>query len=212
MSPDGRTRRFAHRRGELLTAAADYVLAHGLNAVSLRPMAEALGVTHKTLLQHFGTKEALFVEVLAELRGRERLFLSARAAEHAGDSHDTVELLRLTWRRLSAPDHAAFLRLLFELVGLALQDPERFGPFLEQLVEDWTGSIELILGREGLDPHDARRLATFVYDAMRGLLLDLLSTGERDRVEGGFDELVLAVEARLTALRTVGGSAGERAC
>jgi len=211
MKEDGRSRRFAHRRGELLSAAADYVLERGLNAASLRPMAEALGVTHKTLLQHFGTKEALFVEVLAELRGRERLFLSARAAEQAGDAQDTMELLRLTWRRLSAPDHEAFLRLLFELVGLALQDPKRFGPFLEQLVEDWTGSIELILSREGLDPRDARRLATVVYDAMRGLLLDLLSTGERERVDGGFDELVLAVEARLTALRPAGRETDGRA-
>jgi hypothetical protein len=99
------------------------------------------------------------------------------------------------------------MRLLFELVGLALQDPERFGPFLEQLVEDWTGSIELLLRREGIDEAAARRLATFVFGAVRGLLLDLLSTGERQRVDEGFEELVLAVEHRLS---TLGSAAGRR--
>jgi hypothetical protein len=92
------------------------------------------------------------------------------------------------------------MRLLFELIGLALQDPPRFGPFLEELVEDWTTSIELILEREGLAPQEARRLATFIYDAIRGLLLDLLSTKERERVDAGFEELVLAVEHRLADL------------
>jgi AcrR family transcriptional regulator len=201
MTPDGRSTRFEHRRGELLSAAADFVLERGISEVSLRPMAAALGVSHKTLLHHFGTKENLFVEVMGELRGRERLFLSARAAEQPDDDEGAVELLRLTWARLSAADHEPFMRLLFELIGLALQDRPRFGPFLEQLVEDWTGSIELILRREGLGDRDAPRLATFVYDAMRGLLLDLLSTKERERVDGGFEELVLALEARLIALR-----------
>jgi AcrR family transcriptional regulator len=199
MTEDGRSLRFAHRRGELRSAAADFILEKGISEVSLRPMAAALGVSHKTLLQHFGTKEGLFVEVMAELRSRERLFLSAQAAEQP-EGQGVSELLRLTWQRLSAPGHESFMRLLFELVGLALQDPARFGPFLEQLVEDWTGSIELLLRREGVDEPAARRVATFVYDAMRGLLLDLLSTKERERVDAGFEELVLAVEHRLADL------------
>lgn len=36
----------------------------------------------------------------------------------------------------------------------------------------------------GVDPETAARQATLVIAAIRGLLLDLLTTGERDRVEG----------------------------
>jgi AcrR family transcriptional regulator len=200
-SPDGRSQRFAHRRGELLDAAAEYVLERGVTETSLRPMATALGVTHKTLLQHFGTKERLFIEVMRELRERERRVLLQRTAAATGDQPDALDVLRVMFERLAAPDHDPFLRLLFELVGRALHDPEeQFGRFLAELVDDWTAAIELVLREHGLAEPQAKRLARFVYDAVRGLLLDLVSTRERDRVDEAFEELIDLVEHRLRTL------------
>ena len=48
----------------LLRALAAYVLEHGLNTASLRPMAAAAGTSDRMLIYHFGTKEALIAEIL----------------------------------------------------------------------------------------------------------------------------------------------------
>jgi len=143
------------------------------------------------------------VEVLGEFRTRQRLVLAASARE--AETLELATLLRATWGRLTAPESEPFLRLVFELVGIGVRRPERVKGFLEGVVEDWTESVQLLLEREGLTPDDARPLATLVYASFRGLLLDLLTTGEQERVEAAVMELAELVEGRLAAARWVGG-------
>lgn len=180
-------------------AAADHVLAHGVSGLALRPLGAALGVSHVALLHHFGSREQLFVEVLRELRDREREQLARQAGALTGDA-GLEALLRAAWARLSAPAHDRFLRLLFEVVGRALQDPEAYGPFLDELVDDWTGSVEALLLARGAGEEEAAALAVCVYGAVRGLLLDLVSTGRRDRAEAGFEQFVTLLRPRFAAL------------
>jgi AcrR family transcriptional regulator len=194
---DGRTTRYAHRRRELLEAASDWVLERGLGDVALRPLAAALGVSHATLLHHFGSREQLLVEVLGEFRTRQRLLLAATAADAADAAPD--ELLRAAWRQLTAPDAEPFVRLVFELVGAGLRGDAALEAFLRDVVADWTLSIEAVLAREGVPETRAASLATFIYGGLRGLLLDLVTTGERERLEAGVEELAAAVRALLAA-------------
>ena len=44
------------RRAQLLDEAVDYAVEHGLADLTLRPLADALGVMPNTLVHHFGTK------------------------------------------------------------------------------------------------------------------------------------------------------------
>ncbi|HEX8744245.1 MAG TPA: TetR/AcrR family transcriptional regulator [Thermoleophilaceae bacterium] len=187
--PDGRRTRHAGRRRELLDQATDFVFGRGIAAVSLRPLAAALGVSHRTLLYHFGTKERLFSEILREARTRERMLIAAQLDGEVG----FVELLRGTWDRIT--EHLPFFRVYYEVYGLALQDPDRYAGFLDGVVSDWTDLTADLLEREGLDQARATSLATFVWATCRGLLLDLLTTGEGERVDAAFEELVVAVEA-----------------
>src|SRR5262249_32927762 len=60
-----------NRKAETLARATDYVLAHGLSGLSLRPLAAALGTSTRMLLYDFGSKEELVADVLAEARRRE---------------------------------------------------------------------------------------------------------------------------------------------
>lgn len=200
---DGRIARHAHRRPELTEAAARYVFEHGVNDLALRPMATALGVTHATLIHHFGSKEALLVAALERLRTEERMAVVGLRAE--GEPADVRRLLCASWERLSSEQHLPFLTLLFEMVGGALRRPDRYGDFAESLVEEWTATIRALLEQEGCSADRARSLSTFVYDSFRGLLLDWVSTRERERVDAGFAELAAALEALLPA------AAGERA-
>jgi AcrR family transcriptional regulator len=63
------------RKPELLEAVVGYVAEHGLGDLSLRPLAEALGVSTYTLVYHFGSKEQLVVEVLASVEARQKVLV-----------------------------------------------------------------------------------------------------------------------------------------
>ncbi|MBM4268162.1 MAG: hypothetical protein FJ144_16375 [Deltaproteobacteria bacterium] len=77
----------------------------------------------------------------------------------------------------------AFLRLFFEVWGLALRDPEAYGSFLASARTDLRSVLEAGLRAAGHPPKKSRVLSTMYIAAFRGLLLDLLTSGERDRID-----------------------------
>jgi AcrR family transcriptional regulator len=185
MSTDGR-RRGRHQPDELALAAADWVIENGLGDLSLRRLADGIGVSHRVLLYHFGSKDELFQAILRAARTRERL--RAVSAEGAEDE-TAAALLRRTWEYLSAPREHAFWRFYFEIHGLALQQPERYPDVLHEGVHDWLDMSRDVLMRDGVPEPQAHAIATLILAAFRGLMLDLLQTGERDRVDAALDVL-----------------------
>jgi AcrR family transcriptional regulator len=65
------------RRNDLLERLADHVLAHGLGASSLRPLAKAAGLSDRMLLYYFKDKDELIQGVLACIVARLTVRLSA---------------------------------------------------------------------------------------------------------------------------------------
>jgi len=92
------------------------------------------------------------------------------------------------------PARAAEFRLFFAVYGRALQAPEQFADFLDRVVADWMAALRAAQGPD-VAPAVADREATLVIATLRGLLLDLLTTGDRARVEGAADRF-LATLAR----------------
>jgi AcrR family transcriptional regulator len=166
------------RRAELLDAVVDYTVEHGFSEVSWRPVATALGVSTTTLVHRFGTKEQMLVDILGRLR--ERVFETTRAA--AGERPDLATAARAVWARSTDPQLGAEFRLFFAVYGRALQAPAQFAGFLERVVADWMSALVDAQGPDA-DPVTARRTATLVIATIRGLLLDLLATGDRDRID-----------------------------
>jgi AcrR family transcriptional regulator len=161
-----------HRRDAVLARAADYVLDRGLAGLSLRPLAKALGTSTRMLLYDFGSKEQLVHEVLAEIRRREESLLATE-----------VRSLDDVWRWISAPQREPFLRLFFEIYVGALGREEA-----EPLVRDW---LEFL--RTSWRPSVDEATATLMVAVVRGLLLDRLATGDRERTDRAlarFAELV----------------------
>lgn len=161
-----------HRRDAVLASAADYVLDRGLAGLSLRPLAKALGTSTRMLLYDFGSKQQLVHEVLAEIRRREESLLEAE-----------VRSLDDVWRWISAPQREPFLRLFFEIYVGALGREEA-----EPLVRDWLKFL-----RTSWRPPVDEATATLMVAVVRGLLLDRLATGDRERTDRAlarFAELV----------------------
>lgn len=59
-----------HLRTRILEEAARLFVDHGYNGISMREIAEAVGVSKAALYYHFSDKEALFLAILTESLGR----------------------------------------------------------------------------------------------------------------------------------------------
>ncbi|MFD8000429.1 TetR/AcrR family transcriptional regulator [Streptomyces mirabilis] len=182
---DGRTLRFQHRRPELLAAATEYVLAHGVTDLSLRPVAQALGVTHATLLRHFSSKDELIMRVLDKIRTDLDDRLASDEEFRAAGS--TAELLRAVWRRLCKPQEQRQFLLLFELVGHHGWKPAGDRDLAQSIISDWLDILAERLVQDGWPAQDASAMATLMLAQVRGLQLDLLVSGDRDRVDRAID-------------------------
>jgi AcrR family transcriptional regulator len=176
------------RRAELLDAVVDYTVEHGFSEVSWRPVAAALGVSPTTLVHHFGTKEQMLVAILGRLRDR-----IAAASDRPGEQPDLATAARAAWTRTSGPQRWPEFRLFFAVYGRALQAPQQFEGFLERVVADWMSALVDAQGPD-TDPATATRTATLVIATIRGLLLDLLATGDRDRVQDAAEEFLATLE------------------
>jgi AcrR family transcriptional regulator len=168
-------------RDGLVRAAGHYVLEHGLADLSLRPLAEALGTSPRMLLYHFGTKEELVMAALDETRKRQAELLTAYLADQPDAEPD--EVFRRLWVWLVSPEHRPFLRLFLEVYALSLQYPERFPSFAESDVRDILGWRDRIPFELDLPRDEHRNLITLLLAAHRGLYMDLLATGDRERVD-----------------------------
>ncbi|HEU5268099.1 MAG TPA: hypothetical protein VFU35_15425 [Jatrophihabitans sp.] len=166
------------RQIELLERAYRYVLTHGLVGMSLRPLAEAIGSSPRVLLFLFGSKDGLVRALLARARDDERAVLAAVHGEHG----TLQEAVARTWDWLAEPAHRQLLILWAEAYAQSLLDPG--GPwagFASDTVTDWL----TLLGQS--QSADRRRSAdgiaerTAALAMLRGALLDLLATGDRDR-------------------------------
>jgi AcrR family transcriptional regulator len=58
------------RRAEIIQRLTDYVLAEGLSAASLRPLAKAAGTSDRMLLYYFADKRAIITAVLEQISAR----------------------------------------------------------------------------------------------------------------------------------------------
>ncbi|HTQ67130.1 MAG TPA: TetR/AcrR family transcriptional regulator [Solirubrobacteraceae bacterium] len=184
---DGRSLRYAGRREELLDRAAEWVLANGLAALSLRAVASDLGISHRTLLHHFPTREQLVGEVLRELRRRSVVVLMARA--QAEERTDTRSLILSMWDHFAAPENLPYHRLFFEVYGLSLSERDDYLAYYEGFESDWGDAIRELLVRAGVREREVPQIATLIVGTYRGLLLDLLVTGDGERTRAAIGEL-----------------------
>ncbi|MGC2942076.1 MULTISPECIES: TetR/AcrR family transcriptional regulator [unclassified Brevibacterium] len=188
---DGRTLRFQHRRPEILGALTEYILEHGVGDLSLRPAADAIGVTHTTLLRHFGSKEGLLLEVLEEIRVD---FIARIAPESSRvEVTDLGTLLRKQWRALTTDRELRQFRLLFELTAQTRASRPNDGRrrVHDAVSRDFTAAVRnLLTDHLAISAARAETLAILVVAQYRGLVVDLLLTGDRRRTDVAIDEFI----------------------
>ena len=189
----------------LLNAVIEHFVADGLADQSLRSIAEAVGTSHRMLLYHFGSKDGLLLEVVREVEARTEALFEA-IGEDAGARVD--EIIRRTWAYVANPAVAGFERLFFALYGRALQGDESALPLLTDDVEHWLRANAALSAMAAVPADVARAHARLGLAVTRGLLLDLLATGDRAGVDAALEVFAQgyanATGANSTGARTTG--------
>lgn len=166
------------RRAELLERTIAYAARTNLSELSLRPLAAEIGSSPRVLIYLFGSKDGLVREVLSVSRARQ-LALVTRAMEESAEPADVLGRL---WAWMSDPEHAGVARLFFECYIRSLGGGEPWAAFAADSVHDWGPPLRRILtGSDGVSPTDGE--VTLTLATLRGLLLDLLATGEAERID-----------------------------
>jgi AcrR family transcriptional regulator len=178
----------------LLAAALDYVAEHGVGEKSLRQIAAALGTSHRMLIYHFGSKEGLFVEIIRAMEARQLEVLSDMAAVPGESPGETA---RRFWRRIADPSLWPNERLFFEVYGQALQGRPGTTRLLDDVIDSWVEPMAVLIQAQGFARQDAKAYARLGLAVSRGLLLDLLATGDREGVDAAMERFIAMYELQL---------------
>lgn len=165
------------RPEELRAAIVQYLVKHGIADLSLRPLAKAVGSSPRVLLYYFGSKEKMLVELVAEIRQRQRAACGEVKAATFSEACWKV------WKQMSGDDSETLFRLYFEAYGMALRHPQRYLEFLHATIEDWLAFIAGPICAEGGSRVEARAFATVVLAGLRGFMLDYCATRDRKRLD-----------------------------
>jgi len=167
-------------RERLLAAAVEQAMRGGIADLSLRELAAAMGTSHRMLLYHFGSRAGLLTAVAQAVEETQRAVVS--------ESGITSASSRRLWQHFSDPGLWPAERLFFELYAHALLGRPGTEGFLDNAIEPWISALTPAFAREaGLDEATARAEARLAVAVTRGLLLDLLATGDRAAVTEAFE-------------------------
>jgi AcrR family transcriptional regulator len=168
------------RRDELLERAYRYALAHGISALSLRPLSKEIDSSPRVLLFLFGSKDGLVRALLSRARADELAWL--HRLEHVGADSGLAATAGKVWDWLAADEHRDLLRLWAEGYTRSLVEPD--GPwtdFAQTTVSDWLELLATAQDPRHRNSAPAITERTLTLAVLRGALLDLLATNDQQR-------------------------------
>jgi AcrR family transcriptional regulator len=174
-------------RERLLAAAMEHVAQHGVGNLSLRRLAAELGTSHRMLIYHFGSREGLLIEVIRAVEAQQRAALAELLLD---EEAPPAETMRRMWGRVADPALWPNERLFFEVYAQALQGSPHALPLLDGIVENWVEPLTRIAVAQGRPEAEARAEARLGVAVTRGLLLDLLATGDREAVDAAMERYI----------------------
>jgi AcrR family transcriptional regulator len=180
------------RREELIQAAVDYVFDNGVSDLSLRPLADALGTSSRMLIYHFETKDRLLVEILKAARARQYVMLEDWVAE----GRTLPEIVRMYWRWATDESSKPYVRLFFEVFGMAVQGRPGTEEVLPALRRE---SSDLLAGvvRKVATEAESAELAALSAGVLRGLLFQWLCGDDPSLLTRSLEAFLAYITLRL---------------
>jgi AcrR family transcriptional regulator len=165
-------------REELLAAARQCLEEKGYARTTARDLVAASGTNLASIGYHFGSKDALLDEAIAEAMGEWAHQLSARAL--AETSVTPMERGWSTWRAWieGLPDHRAVLVAYVEAIARGARNPElgeRLAQNYQRQRAEIAAIVEKLFGLTGTpDERTRSAIASFVMAVCEGLAMQWL--------------------------------------
>ena len=187
-------------RDALLTRAIAHFAEHGVGDTSLRALAESIGTSHRMLIYHFGSRDGLLAAVVdvVEQGARDTL---ARVVDDARADPDPFEAGLRYWHMVTE-EALIYGPLFFELTSHAMLGLPYAVDVRERLVTTWLDALTSMWAARGVPTQEARAQASLDLAMARGLLHDLLLTGDRVRVDAAMERYSREVVDRMVRGRT----------
>lgn len=151
------------RRWDLLDRAFPLFAQHGYHALSVRKLADGLGVSTGVLYHYFDSKQAVFVAMVRQ-RVEEQVERSLAALERAEPGQASADLLR-RFVQDEADELAVTLQLAFEFKR---HDPDA-APFLTEVLGTYQ---QAMVQHYGVSPDLAPAVMSLALGGLAWRLLD----------------------------------------
>lgn len=192
------------RTQELLDACCEYIERHGLADLTLRPLAVAVGVSPRTLLYHFGSREQLIIATIRRSRERgladvAQLVTRTRTGldvfgPTTGSIGTAIETVAAAiWDESLSERSRPFLLLFYEAYLLGLRHPNTYRQLLEQLAGEANRLFGEVLHRAGVPADTADRVASQLVAVHRGLQLEWLATGRTEQLTAAHRQAIARI-------------------
>jgi AcrR family transcriptional regulator len=175
------------RRRELLDRVTDDLATNGLVDFSLRRAARAAGTTHKVLLYYFDGADDLLAQAIHKLR--ERRIDNAMAATQESGRQTLADRVRAVWPALVGEES----RVLDQAIGLMMYDSDRYAELGRGASQQYLPSL-LSLCPPDWSEQRKLEVSELILAAMRGFLIDRLTSGNTSGVQAGFEALARALD------------------
>ena len=175
------------RRRELLDRVVDDLAVNGLVDFSLRRAARAAGTTHKVLLYHFDGADDLLQQAIGELRNRR--IVNALTAVGQMQPRTLAARVRAVWPALVGEES----RVLDQAMGLVMYDPDRYAGLGRGASQQYMPGL-LSLCPPDWSEQRKIEVAEMILAALRGFLIDLLTSGNTAGAEAGLVALTRALD------------------
>ena len=172
------------QRDTLTDRICDWVLEHGVSRLSLRPLAEDLGISTYPLIYWFENKQGVIAAALTRSEERQMLMLQDWADEEGEIAPG--RLFRRYWKWGVSPGGRPYLRLFAELNGLAQREPG-LGAYVDRALSPWRTVIQAFLEGSGFDPEESAARTTLLIATAAGLQIDLATSGDVRRTSAAAD-------------------------
>lgn len=180
------------RRSEILEQAIAFLAENGLTGLTMRKLASALGISTTVISYQFGSRDGLIDAALTRARASSVEMLTSLRADDPGISvADAVRQVWAWWR--AEPERFAYPRLNME--AMMTEEPQGFGRAKRsELVSFWVDHFVGWFMSEGRTQPEAEELSSLLAAALSGLVIDLICTGDTERVDRTMDRLALLIE------------------
>lgn len=115
---------------------------------------------------------------------------------------DPVGMMDAGWQEISRKERLPFWRAFFEVYAIAVRHPERYTEFLDSIVKAWLPHLARSVVASGVPAKRAKLIATLIQAFLRGLILDLLTTGDYKRVEATYVMVREVLQRELKSARS----------